>query len=321
MTQAARQQGGVRHVEAAAGDEGQRIDNFLLRELKGVPRSRIYRLLRRGEVRVNGRRVKAAYRLESGDAVRLPPVRVAKAGVPLPAPGWIIEKVNNSIIYEDKLILVVNKPAGIAVHGGSGISHGVIEALRAGRPAERELELVHRLDRDTSGVLLVARRRSALRRLHELLREGRADKRYLALVCGRWRRDRIEVSVPLRKNVQRGGERVVRVDPGGKPSRTAFRVVRRFADTMLVEARLHTGRTHQIRVHAQHLGTPIAGDTRYGDDEANRRLAAIGCKRLFLHATSMSFPWGDPARPLTIEAPLDDELGGLLDRLAAEVSD
>ena len=235
--------------------------------------------------------------------------------------GWIIEKVNNSIIYEDKLILAVNKPAGIAVHGGSGISHGVIEALRAGRPAERELELVHRLDRDTSGVLLVARRRSALRRLHELLREGRVDKRYLALVCGRWRRDRIEVSVPLRKNVQRGGERVVRVDPGGKPSRTGFRVVRRFADTMLVEARLHTGRTHQIRVHAQHLGTPGAGDTRFGDDEANRRLAAIGCKRLFLHATSLSFPWGDPARPLTIEAPLDEEMNRVLDRLGAEMSD
>lgn len=306
---------GVRHIVAEEGDAGQRIDNFLLRILKGVPRSHIYRILRRGEVRVNGGRVKSTYRLARGDEVRVPPVRVADAGAHADAPNWLTTKLSGAIVYEDNLLIALNKPSGVAVHGGSGVSHGAIEALRSMRPDERELELVHRLDRDTSGVLLVAKRRSALRRLHGLLREGQADKRYLALLCGRWRRDREEVTAPLRKNVLRGGEREVRVDPAGKPSRTTFRVVRRFADTVLVEARLHTGRTHQIRVHAQYLGTPIAGDPKYGECEANRRLAAIGLRRLFLHASSVGFAWGEPPRQLTIEAPLDRELTAVLERL------
>lgn len=202
------------------------------------------------------------------------------------------------------------------MHGGSGLAHGLIEALRALRPEARELELVHRLDRDTSGVLLVAKRRSALRQLHAVLREGEVDKRYLALLCGRWRGDRKEVTVPLRKNVMRGGERMVRVDPEGKPSRTEFRVLRRFEEALLVETRLHTGRTHQIRVHAQYLGTPVAGDPKYGDAAANRRLAELGLKRLFLHASSVSFAWGEPPQCLTIEAPLDDDLEAFLERLA-----
>ena len=306
----------VRYIRAGEGDAGQRIDNFLLRVLKGVPRSHIYRIVRRGEVRVNGGRVKSTYRLSPGDDVRLPPVRFASAGERPIVPAWLSEKIFQSICYEDNLLLAINKPAGLAVHGGSGLAHGLIEALRVLRPEAQELELVHRLDRDTSGVLLVAKRRSALRRLHRVLREGEVDKRYLALLCGRWRRDRVEVNSPLRKNVLRGGERLVRVDPGGKPSRTEFRVLRRFGETLLVEARLHTGRTHQIRVHAQSLGTPVAGDPKYGDEAANRHLAEMGMTRLFLHASSASFAWGEPPRRLTIEAPLDDELKAFLERLA-----
>ena len=307
--------GGVRYVRAGEGDAGQRIDNFLLRVLKGVPRSHIYRILRRGEVRVNGGRVKSTYRLTTGDDVRLPPVRVAAARDGSAAPDRLTERLSRSIIYEDRLLIALNKPAGVAVHGGSGVAHGAIEVLRTMRPDEHELELVHRLDRDTSGVLLIAKRRSALRRLHGILREGRADKRYLALLCGRWRRDRVEVDAPLRKNALRSGERVVRVDPAGKPSHTEFRVIRRFADMLLVEARLHTGRTHQIRVHAQYLGTPIGGDPKYGDADANRRLQEFGLRRLFLHASSMSFAWGEPQRRLTIEAPLDEALETVLERL------
>lgn len=307
--------GGVRHVTVAERDTGQRIDNFLLRMLKGVPRSHIYRILRRGEVRVNGGRVRSTYRLVAGDEVRVPPVRVAAVTETPDVPGWLTARLSRAILYEDRLLLALDKPAGVAVHGGSGVSSGAIEALRAMRPDERELELVHRLDRDTSGVLLVAKRRSALRSLHGMLREGQADKRYLALLCGRWRNDRADVTVPLRKNVLRGGERVVRVDPAGKPSHTAFRVTHRFSDHLLVEARLHTGRTHQIRVHAQSLGTPIAGDPKYGDEAVNRRLAEIGLKRLFLHASRVSFAWGDPPRRLTIEAPLPEELAAVLERL------
>jgi 23S rRNA pseudouridine955/2504/2580 synthase len=307
--------GAVRYVTASEGDAGQRIDNFLLRILKGVPRSHIYRIVRRGEVRVNGGRVKSTYRLSVGDDVRVPPVQVTPLGNRSVVSAVLKERIAKAICYEDKLLLAINKPAGLAVHGGSGVAHGVIEVLRAWRPAARELELVHRLDRDTSGVLLVAKRRSALRRLHEVLREGHADKRYLALLQGCWRRDRREVSAPLRKNVLQGGERVVRVDPAGKPSRTEFRVLRRFAETLLVEARLHTGRTHQIRVHAQYLGTPVAGDPKYGDAAANRRLADMGLRRLFLHAASISFDWGEPPRRLTIEAPLASELEVFLTRL------
>ena len=241
--------GGPRHVLAGDGDAGQRIDNFLIRTLKGVPRSHIYRILRRGEVRVNGGRIKATYRLQGGDDIRLPPVRVPDArGTASPSQS-LTKKIEESILYEDDLILAIDKPSGLAVHGGSGVSVGAIEALRALRPRDPELELVHRLDRDTSGVLLLAKRRSALRTLHEILREGRADKRYVALLCGRLRRDRVSVTVPLLKNVLRSGERVVRVDPRGKASRTDFRVLHRYPDTFLAEAHLHTGRTHQARVH------------------------------------------------------------------------
>jgi 23S rRNA pseudouridine955/2504/2580 synthase len=294
---------------------GQRIDNFLLRCLKGVPKSHIYRILRKGEVRVNKGRIRANYRLQAGDRVRIPPLRVP-AKEERPRPGTrMLEQLQQAILYEDKRLLVLNKPSGVAVHGGSGLNYGVIEALRLLRPEERQLELVHRLDRDTSGCLLVAKRRSALRTLHELLRQNGVDKRYIALVAGRWSRDRVNVEAPLQKNQLQGGERIVRVDPQGKPAQTLFRVRERFPNATLVEARLVTGRTHQIRVHLAHLGTPILGDEKYGDSEANRSMRGQGLKRLFLHAESIGIRWPDDQGELRIEAPLEAPLSRLLDKL------
>jgi 23S rRNA pseudouridine955/2504/2580 synthase len=307
----------VEHWDAEEGDVGQRIDNFLLRRLKGVPRSVIYRILRRGEVRVNARRVGPDYRLAAGDQVRVPPVRVA-AERPTPHPdGGVAATLKAAILYEDERLLIVNKPAGLAVHGGSGVSYGVIEALRALRPQDRELELVHRLDRDTSGCLMLAKRRSLLRLLHGLQRDGRIEKRYLALLAGRWRRGTARVDAPLRKSVLQGGERMVRVAADGKEAVTELRVVERFADSTLVEAVLVTGRTHQIRVHAAHLGTPILGDAKYGDAQANRRHRELGLRRLFLHASALVIHWPGEEPPLRVEAPLDPELARFLRTLEA----
>jgi 23S rRNA pseudouridine955/2504/2580 synthase len=303
-------------VRVDPADDGQRVDNFLLRELKGVPRTRIYRLLRTGEIRVNKGRVKPGHRLSAGDQVRLPPVRVAERE-PGEVPAGIIDTLLSAIVYEDKLLAVINKPSGLAVHGGSGLSFGVIEALRQGRPQVKEWELVHRLDRDTSGCLMVARRRSALRRLQELLRSDAVEKRYLALLGGRTRKGRFTVDAPLRKNTLQGGERVVRVDPTGKPSRTHFTVLERFDDCFLAEVVLDTGRTHQIRVHAAHAGFPLLGDPKYGDAERNTALRQRGLRRLFLHAASLRFPWGEDGRLLTVEAPLPDELQQVLEALRA----
>lgn len=304
----------VRFLEVDEAGAGQRIDNFLLRHLKGVPRTMIYKLLRRGEVRVNKGRAKPSLRLELGDQVRIPPVRVAIREEGEKPAKHILEKIDKSIIYEDDLLLVLNKPSGLAVHGGSGLSYGVIEALRALRPNQAGLELVHRLDRDTSGCLMVAKRRSALRDLQELQRQNQIQKRYWALLAGSWRRGRETVEAPLRKNTLSGGERIVRVDPQGKPARTRFERLQRFPDSTLVQAELDTGRTHQIRVHAAYLGTPILGDTKYGDAEANRRYRERGLKRLFLHARSLAFRWPSGER-FQIEAPLPEELESLLERL------
>jgi len=307
----------VEHWTAEEGDVGQRIDNFLMRRLKGVPRSVIYRILRRGEVRVNAGRIGPDYRLAAGDQVRVPPVRTAAERPAAQPAAGLSATLAASILYEDDSLLVVNKPAGLAVHGGSGLSYGVIEALRVLRPGERELELVHRLDRDTSGCLMLAKRRSLLRLLHSLQREGRIEKRYLALLAGRWRRGAARVDAPLRKSVLQGGERMVKVAADGKEAVTEFRVVQRYADSTLVEAGLVTGRTHQIRVHAAHLGTPILGDAKYGDAEANRRYRQLGLRRLFLHAAALVIHWRGEEPPLLVDAPLDPDLAQFLRKLEA----
>ena len=305
----------VRQVEVEEGYAGQRLDNFLLAQLKGVPKSRVYRIVRKGEVRVNRGRTKVSYRLQPGDVVRIPPIRIAERE-PSVSPGHrILEQLQSSILYEDKRLLILNKPSGLAVHGGSGLKFGVIEAIRTLRPEEQHLELVHRLDRDTSGCLMIARRRSALRTLHELLRGSGVDKRYVALVAGRWKNDRETVDVPLSKNQLKGGERIVRVDPDGKAAKTKFRVLERFANSTLVEAELLTGRTHQLRVHLEYLGTPILGDEKYGDQSANRTMKQQGLKRLFLHAKSLSFDWVEDVGRLKVEAPLESALEQLLTRL------
>jgi 23S rRNA pseudouridine955/2504/2580 synthase len=301
----------VRNVLIEQGHEGQRIDNFLIGLLKGVPRSYVYRIVRRGEVRVNKGRIQASYRLQAGDLVRVPPVRVAERVHATPD-SRLLQRLEQAILYEDSQLLVLNKPSGIAVHGGSGLSYGLIEAFRAMRPDERYLELVHRLDRETSGCLLIAKRRSMLRHLHEMLRSTGVDKRYLALLAGTWQQERVEVKAALQKNTLRGGERVVRVDPGGKEAATRFRVRERFQGSMLVEARPVTGRTHQIRVHAAHLGTPILGDEKYGDDAANQAFRAKGLRRLFLHAESLRFRLPDEKRELKVHAPLEQRLESLL---------
>ncbi len=295
--------------------QGQRIDNFLMRCVKGVPRSHIYRVLRRGEVRVNKGRVKAHYRVRAGDMVRIPPMRTADPGAEPRAPAVQLDRLEKGILFEDDRLVVLNKPAGMAVHGGSGLSYGLIEALRQLRPG-KELELVHRLDRETSGCLVVSKRRSALRELHQLIREHGLDKRYIALLTGPLARREVVVDAPLRKNVLSSGERIVRVDPEqGKPARTIFRRIGGFAGCTLVDVRLITGRTHQIRVHAQHLGAPLAGDPKYGLDEVNRSLRGLGLRRLFLHASALTFQLQYMSRPLRVEASLPTELEAVVKTL------
>ena len=297
---------------------GQRIDNFLMARVKGVPRSHLYRVLRRGEVRVNKGRVKPSYRLRAGDLVRIPPVRQAEAPAPGRPPEATLRSLADAVLYEDDRLLVLDKPAGLAVHGGSGLSFGLIETLRLERP-DTQLELVHRLDRDTSGCLILSKRRSTLRDLHEALRDNAMDKRYLALLAGTLPRAEILVDAPLLKNTLRSGERVVRVDAAeGKPARTVFRRLRQFGGATLVEVRLLTGRTHQIRVHAAHLGAPVAGDAKYGDAEANRRFRALGLKRLFLHAAALTFRADYMDTPLRVEAPLPAALESVIRALEAE---
>ncbi|KTR97810.1 23S rRNA pseudouridine(955/2504/2580) synthase RluC [Pantoea dispersa] len=307
---------GVQFVAITAENAGQRIDNFLRTQLKGVPKSMIYRILRKGEVRVNKKRVKPEYKLEDGDEVRVPPVRVAEREEQAVSPK--LDKVaalESCILYEDDYLLVLNKPSGTAVHGGSGLSFGVIEGLRALRPEARFLELVHRLDRDTSGILLVAKKRSALRSLHEQLREKGMQKDYLALVRGDWPSHLKVVQAPLLKNILQSGERVVRVSAEGKPSETRFKVEERFGLATLVKASPVTGRTHQIRVHTLHGGHPIAFDDRYGDREFDRQLAPTGLARLFLHAAALTFTHPNTGESLRIEAPLDKALKHCLSQL------
>jgi len=315
MSESEQKKTSVRILRVESEYEGQRIDNFLLNVLKGVPKSYVYRIIRRGEVRVNKGRKSAGYRIQTDDMVRIPPVRLVERETAKPD-NRLLKRLEPAILYRDNRFLVLNKESGLAVHGGSGLNYGVIEALRVLFPEERALELVHRLDRDTSGCLLISRRRSALRTLHELLRNNQIDKRYLALVAGSWDKDRIEVAQPLRKNTLKSGERVVRVDPLGKSALTRFHVRRRFDGCMLVEAKLVTGRTHQIRVHAAHLGTPILGDQKYGDNGHNHHMRSLGLKRLFLHAESLRFRWPESSADTVIEAPLETALQALIARLS-----
>ena len=312
MQQAGGRATGVRKVRIDAEGDGQRVDNFLHRELPGVPRGRVYRLLRRGEVRVNGGRVRADYRLRAGDEVRIPPVRLREAG-PAAPPGPAAALLEQ-VLYEDKRLLVVDKPAGLAVHGGSGVSHGVIELLRAARPDLRDLSLVHRLDRETSGCLVIAKKRSALRALHEKFRQGIVEKNYLALVVGDWQLGEQLIDRPLLVSHRKGGERHVIVSPEGKPAQTRVRLSRTYRELSLVQCSPLTGRTHQIRVHLQSVGFPIAGDERYGNADANRRLAALGLPRLILHAQSISFP-DEHGNEQHFTAPLPDELNLFLSKL------
>ena len=309
--------GGVQHVAVLADDAGQRLDNWLMRRFSGVPRSHIYRILRRGEVRLNGRRVKPEQRVAAGDDVRLPPVKAAAPGAPRRVPDTLIAALEQAIVHADTDLLVVNKPAGLAVHGGSGLAFGVIEALRAARPGET-LELAHRLDRDTSGLLLVARNRRALREVHALLREGRVEKRYLALVKGSWDLGRKKIDVPLATQARQGGERVVKVHAAGKAAASTFAPVDFFgARATLLAVDLDTGRTHQIRVHAAHAGHPVAGDDKYGDREFNAAMRELGLDRMFLHAQAVSFEWPGSGRQFAVSVPLPAELGAVLERLSA----
>ena len=295
-------------IEVGEESVAQRIDNFLLRRLKGVPKSHVYRVLRSGEVRVNSGRVGPEYRLRAGDRVRLPPLRIAesrKAARPAEFP----------VVYEDPAILVVDKPTGVAVHGGSGVSFGVIESLRAARPQAKLLELAHRLDRDTSGLLIVAKKRGALVELHRMLREGEVEKTYTAIVKGLPGRAAFEIREPLHKHVGASGERRVSVAQGGRAAVTQVKVVRASGEASVLEVRLLTGRTHQIRVHLAHAGHPVLGDDKYGDFELNRALARRGVKRLFLHARRLAFRHPLTGERLRLEAPLPGEMAEFARRL------
>lgn len=306
--------GSVSWTEIDESAHGQRIDNFLVKTLKGVPRSHVYRILRSGEVRVNSGRVRATYRLEAGDRVRIPPVRVATPAVPRPGKRPVDRtELGQFPLFEDDSLLAIDKPAGVAVHGGSGVSMGVIERLRSERSGLRFLELVHRIDRETSGVLLLAKRRSALTNLHSQLRDGNVEKRYRVLTLGKWPNKRQSVRLRLHKYVTGGGERRVTVDDGGAAALTIFSLIERFDQFSLLEAELKTGRTHQIRVHLSHLGYPIAGDDKYGDFAANKLLAKQGLKRMFLHAALMTFRHPQSGEQVTIEAPLPLELAHFLE--------
>lgn len=306
----------VQFIDIDAEYAGQRIDNYLRARLKGVPKSMIYRILRKGEVRVNKKRIKPEYKLNPGDVLRLPPIRVSESVNTAPSANLqSVKTLESNIVFEDKGLIVLNKPSGMAVHGGSGLSFGVIEALRSLRPQEKFLELVHRLDRDTSGVLLIAKRRSVLKRIHEQLRNKEPDKRYFALVTGNWPKHRNKVKAPLHKNVLQSGERIVRVSDQGKPSETRYSLIKEFERASLVEAVPVTGRTHQIRVHCLHAGHAILGDDKYCEAEHNQWAKSFSLNRLFLHAHQITLEYGEPGQMRTFKAPLPKELQIVLDKL------
>ena len=308
----------VRNVKVPADREGQRLDNFLLGQLKGAPRSLVYKLVRSGQVRVNGGRAKAERKLEPGDEVRIPPVSLNDPEDKAPPPNGFLARMEAAIVFEDARLLVLDKPTGVASHGGSGISHGAIETMRVLRP-QQNLELVHRLDRDTSGLLIMAKKRSALTELQALMREEGGTgirKRYLTLLMGRMPDGTMSVDAPLHIGLRQGGERHVQVNAIGKPSLSHFKVLERRGGHSYCEVRIETGRTHQIRVHAQHIGHAVAGDDKYGDAAVNKRLREqVGLKRLFLHAASLEFALDGGDTPYVLNAPLADDLAAALDRL------
>ncbi|WP_031578683.1 23S rRNA pseudouridine(955/2504/2580) synthase RluC [Ruminobacter sp. RM87] len=314
---------GVSFQNVNEDEAGARIDNFLIRVLKGVPKSMIYRILRKGEVRVNKKRIKPEYKLQAGDEIRIPPLRMSEAKVILPSANLDrVSALKDAVLYENDGLMVINKPCFMPVHGGSGVSYGVIEALRSIRPELHFLELAHRLDRETSGCLIVAKKRSVLRQLHEQFREKNMQKQYLALVRGVFSKRITTVRAPLAKNVLMSGERLVRVDEvNGKPSVTDFKIRENFRDVTLVEAYPHTGRTHQIRVHLAYRSHPILGDDKYGDREFDRRFEALGLDRMFLHAEHITFT--DPVinREITVYAPLPGDLENLLSNIRKEDED
>jgi 23S rRNA pseudouridine955/2504/2580 synthase len=293
----------VRWIDVGEDEAGQRIDNYLIARLKGVPKTHIYRILRSGEVRINSKRVAASQKVLAGDRIRVPPVRVAERGAPEAPPHYKLP-----VLFEDEWLLALDKPAGIAVHGGSGVAHGVIESLRSMRPDARFLELVHRLDRDTSGILLVAKKRAALTALHEKLRERDMDKRYLVGVAGRFRNERQRVRLALAKRTDADGGKRVSVHEDGQEAETIFHLVERRDQASLLEAQLLTGRTHQIRVHLAHLKHPVLGDDKYGDFDLNKALRKKGLKRMFLHAARLTFAHPLTGERVAIESPLPPDL-------------
>lgn len=307
----------VKYLDIEDEYAGQRIDNFLLTHLKNLPKTRIYRLLRKGEVRVNKKRITPSYRLQPGDQIRLPPMQLDEKVVVEHIPSnWFVTLLQERILYEDTGLMIINKPAGIPVHGGTKVSMGVIETLRTMYPTMRHLELAHRLDRDTSGCLVIAKKRSVLKEMHDLMRNGQVHKVYYALTKGKWTRPELDVDVPLRKNHLSSGERIVKVDREGKPSHTTFAPVQTFNGAMLVEATLHTGRTHQIRVHARYRSHPLAGDEKYGDKDFNKEMRQLGLKRLFLHAHLLEFTLPSTGEKIRVSAPLDEDLQDCLNKLS-----
>ncbi len=303
----------VQWIEVTEESSGQRLDNFLIVRLKGVPKSRIYRVVRKGEVRINKGRCQAKQRLVAGDIVRIPPIRVAQREKDNFVPPRLGTHLRQNILFEDESMLIINKPSGFAVHGGTGINTGIIEALRSLRPEAKFLELVHRLDKDTSGCLIIAKKRSSLTYLHELFRTDRVNKTYLALLSGIWQRKKMWVTAPLQKNIQKGGERMVVVSRAGKAAETLFRRLQKLEHATLVEASPKTGRTHQIRVHAAWMGHPIVGDDRYGNTEMNGLFKSKGYKRLMLHAEKLEMKHPETEQVISITAPIPDDFNDFLD--------
>lgn len=293
----------------------QRLDNFLMTRLKNVPKSRIYRIIRKGEIRVNKKRAQPSYRLQEKDVLRIPPMKMEDEKIKPRPSHSLLTLLSNRILYEDNVLLIMNKPSGIPVHGGTGVSMGVVEALRNLYSTVPHLELAHRLDLETSGCLILAKKRSALRELHALLREGKIHKIYAALTKGHWKENELRVDVPLLKNQLASGERIVKVNSEGKTALTVFEPVQSFKNAMLMDVILHTGRTHQIRVHAQYRKHPVAGDEKYGDREFNRSLREIGLKRLFLHAKCIEFTLPLSQQTIKVSAPLDEDLLDCLKQL------